>query len=211
MQAVIDAIDALASWNYLMHWRHIVAVPCDAGAVNRLKARHDAASRFRSIRWHDENPFRTVGGAYSELVGLTLAYSAFDYMRDVVFRIGPRDWKGRRAFYATLDLSPLSSPLGRAHVYYPDRAFQLALSGMVNPFLSAALVDADNPFERLHVGEALRHTFVHGKLSPSGGAFEPHTLQQICEEYRLGLLEVVTRHMMATVHDPIIEMIYGGR
>jgi len=210
MQAVIDAIDALVSWNYLRHWRHIVGVPCDAGDVNRLKARHDAASRYRMIRWHDATPFRTVGGAYSELVGLTLAYSAFDYMRDVVFRIGPRDWRGRREFYGTLDLTPLAEPLETANTYYPKRALQAALSGMVNPFLSAALLDAENPFERIHVGEALRHTFVHGKLSPSGGGFEPNTLQQICQEYRLGLLDVVTRHMMATVHDPIIEMIYGG-
>jgi len=209
VQQVIKAIDWLSSVGGMAHWHSIVDIPCEAGDVNRLKARHDAARRFASVRWSEGEEYRTVGGCYSELVGLTLAYSAFDYMRDVCFRIGPRDWKGRRIFYATLDLSPLDESMQITDRLFPNRALATRLAPLVNKPLTERLEDINEPWPALRLSEAIRHSFVHGKLSPSGGGVEAGELQQVCGALRVGLLDVVTQHMMQTVDAPIHQMYCG--
>jgi hypothetical protein len=203
VREVEEAVDWFASV-YLSHWDSIVDVPCDIGCVRRLKARHDAASRYAAVQWNTGEEYKSaVGPCYSELVGLALAYSAFDYMRDVCFDLDKKGWKASREWYGTLDFSPFDGAMQAVNALFPDRALALHLVPMVREHLAKALTDTDDPWPGLRISSAMRHAFVHGKLSPSGGGVDAASLDAVAYRMRRALLEVVTLHMMRKVYDPI--------
>lgn len=205
MREIHEAIDAMSEAARLGRWRQTVLVPCDIGEVRRLYARYEAARRYGAIEWAE--PYAQVGPCYAALVGVTLAYSAFDSMRDAVFRIG-RDWAARATFYATLNHDLLAPALAAADQYYPQRALQRRLIPDINRTLQREMAVA-GPFDALLLGEAIRHTFVHGKLSPSGAGFDADALLEIAREYRAGLLTLIAANMVVAVADPIRAMLNG--
>jgi hypothetical protein len=137
------------------------------------------------------------------------AYSAFDYMRDVVFGIA-HGWNNREPFYETLPHAHLAQPFRTVGEHYPARTLQLALLPHLNNTLTQHLTNGGAAFEALLSGEAIRHTFVHGKLAPSAENIEPATLGHIASEYRDGLLDLISERIVAAVADPIRGALYGG-
>jgi hypothetical protein len=86
-----------------------------------------------------------------------------------------------------------------ANANFVARPLQQRLAPLVNEYLSAALLDANSRFPALHLAEALRHTFVHGRLAPSGDDIDHRDLALVCREYGSNLLALVSAHMDATV------------
>jgi hypothetical protein len=174
-------------WNALTH------VHCPVGEIRRLIARYRAAANFRRIEW--TTPPKAVADGYSMLVALTLANSAFEQFREKVFAVGPKDFKGRRAFYRTLDKSPLNRARAEIDRLFKPDELEGMLQGMVQRHLGEALMDRADTDRDLLIGQAIRHAFVHGRLSPSGDELDPDAIAEVCRELSSGMLTIVERHV----------------
>jgi hypothetical protein len=199
MQETYDAIGELWAAARYGEWMYCYERRCRVVNVRRLYHRHQAVLRFQRVVWAPA--YAVVGECYSELMGVVLAYSAFEYMRDTVFEIpSPKDVpKARREFYATLDLRPLAPAMQLVAQHYGDGALHGTLASRTRKQLAKALRDDADPYHALLLPEAIRHAFVHGNLTPSTEPLRADDFGPICASFRSGLAELIPAYMWQIV------------
>lgn len=199
MQDTYDAIGELWAAARYGEWMYCYERHCRVNDVRRLYHRHQAVQRFQRVVWAPA--YAVVGECYSDLMGVVLAYSAFEYMRDAVFKIpSPKEVpKARREFYATLDLGPVTSAMQLVVQHYGRGELHETLALRTRKQLANALRDNSDPYHALLLPEAIRHAFVHGNLTPSTEPLRADDLGPICAAFRTGLAELISVHMWQTV------------
>lgn len=172
--------------------------PFCLGQLRKLDARYRAATAFKGVNWNES---LTVGHGYSELLGLTLAYSAFEFMRDEVFNLPRPDKKpgARKDFYLTLDQEIAARGRAAYDEHLSGIPLRDVLCKQVSPPLAAQLGREERSVDMYYMAEAIRHAFVHGHLAPSGQSIDPDRLASYCRELRCNVIRSIDNKVTESV------------
>ena len=155
-------------------------------AVTRFGARFRVAKAFRKIEFVDGISDATAAG-YSSILRLFLSYTAWEQY-EAAFRLNSK----RREIERTYCTEELRSKLRRLGVacrsflqFLKSDSEAEALKRNIEALLSEA------PFSVLHVGEAVRHSFAHGVLTPSAWRSSAQNVAGFCDVVATFIIDVM--------------------
>lgn len=160
--------------------------------INRLNARFRVANAEIDIKGYTE-PTKT---GYVALLKIVLVWGAYELFRDI-FSLKEKNVSDLIAESAARDIQDKIRKLDRHDSFYQAVAKEVKTKHQkeINNFLNK---DRCNT---VSLAEAIRHTFVHGKITPNTNS-SPETITEICQMLSNTLLQIIDKKFSEFVSNP---------
>jgi hypothetical protein len=166
------------------------------GDVSRYLARFRIAGSYRSALFDDVS--KPTADAYSALIGLLLAWSAFEQLARICGFI-----RGNNLDYAKIDglFAEYSASLVNDDWAAVRPAYAFLATFTTAAALSSALQGASGgaPLRPRQLIVALRNAFAHGQLTAHFGGAAPRAVAKACRSLSAHLLTVQASHFASVV------------